>query len=156
MIYLAIIAVAILGSALLSSFRYLKRRQRRQRSLELRLLAGQERLLEEEIELRHELLSEFDLKNLERNRQQAEEVLNRLQIAFVDRQARLLSCADLVHLQQLKLAVLNTRCAALGDLPSPEPSPEPSTSPPQNRTQLEEQLRASINQLRQDRPFKGP
>ena len=161
MAYWLIIPTFALCAVLAALLFYLRLRRRRQEFLQLRLLAGQERLLGEEIERRMAILDDLDQEGLQTQRQRAEESLDQLHMDLIERQAHLLNFEDLVHLRQCKLQLLATRGADLEAPPSPPPeapsSPPESPGQHQDRNQLEDQLRSRISQLKKGRkPGKEP
>ncbi|MFA6108230.1 MAG: hypothetical protein WDA75_05605 [Candidatus Latescibacterota bacterium] len=81
-------------------------RRRRREKLELRLLAGRERLLGDELEACLAALEELDDGRVATARASAEEALNGLHTRLVERQAHLLNYEDLVHLQECKIEAL--------------------------------------------------
>jgi len=132
---------------------YLRMRRRKQERLELRLLAGRGKLIGEELDYRLKLLQTFDQEELAALRQEAENALDQLQVALVERQAHLLNYEDLAHLQQCKIDILGGAREDLEDVPSlPAVEPAPAPSPPgKDRTQLEDELLEKISKLRQDK-----
>lgn len=97
-------------------------RRRRQEKLELRLLAGRERLLGDELEACLAALEELDDGRIDAARASAEEALNGLHVRLVERQAHLLNYEDLVHLQECKIEAL--QAIRLAPTPAEEPSEE--------------------------------
>ena len=88
------IALAALATLLVL---WLAKRRKQQRTQQ-RLLLGRRHLLDEEINLRQRELSTIDQGTISALRQSAEDGLNQLNIAVVERQAHLLNYADLAHL----------------------------------------------------------
>lgn len=130
------------------------RRQKRER-LEMRLLAGREKLLEEELQRHRERLHAFDQNGLDALRQQAETTCDDLHMQLIERQAYLLSCEDLAHLKDCKISLLLSRLEAALTPPPPSPSKQSSTPispPPQDRTQLENQLLSQIGDRQKAAP----
>ena len=151
MAYWLIIPTSALCVLLAVLFVYLRLRRRRQEFLQLRLLAGQERLLGEEIERHMAMLDNGDHERLEAQCQRAGESLDQLNMDLIERQAHLLNFEDLVHLQQCKLQILTARDAEREISPSlPPETPAASSQSPdpyQDRSQLEGQLLSRISQL---------
>lgn len=94
-------------------------RRRRQERLELRLLAGRERLLGDEIEACLAALEEQDGERVATARAAAETALDGLHTKSMERQAHLLNYEDLVHLQQCKIEAL--QAARLAPPAAPKP-----------------------------------
>ena len=153
-IWFAIFA-SLAGAGMIALFFYLGGRRRRQKRLELRLLAGRQRLLGEELERCTADLQEFDQEELAALRQEAENALDQLHVALIERQAHLLNYEDLAHLQQCKIDILDAACAEIEAVPPPS-SHEPAPTPPpprKERSELENQLLDKINRLHK-RPRK--
>lgn len=154
-----LIPVAIPLCALLAVLVFFQRlRRQKQERLELRLLAGREKLLGEELERHRERLQTFDQNGLDALRQRAEATCDDLHMQLIERQAYLLSCEDLAHLQNCKIDLLTTRIEAAQTSPPPSSSasaPSPTStpsSPPQDRTQLESQLLSQIGDRQKNVP----
>ena len=149
-----IVVVVLLGSAGLAvAFLYLRRHRGRQQALQLRLLAGRSQLLGEEIGRHVEALDVFDQETLVARRQEAENALNQLHVLLIERQAHLLNCEDLVHLQQHKINHLRTALEDHPPLSGPDTTPGSSPAaeeadPQRARNQIEDELLSKINQLR--------
>ena len=145
---LIIFAIIVCGG-LIALFFYLGRRWSRKKRLELRLLAGRQQLLGEELERCTADLQEFDQEELAALRQEAENALGQLHVQLIERQAHLLNYEDLAHLQQCKIDILDAAGAQLEEAPLPS-SHEPTPTPPpqrKERSELENQLLDKINRL---------
>ncbi len=160
-IYLTIALAALATLATLLVLWLAKRRK--QRRTQQRLLVGRRHLLDEEINLRQQELAAIDEGAINALRRDAEDGLNQLNIAVVERQAHLLNYADLTHLQQCKTDLLNVREPTsspppIDDRPSQRTKtatgpPPPRQSPeeqPKDRAQVENQLLGKINQLNRE------
>ena len=80
--------------------------RRKQDRINLRLIAGRHRLLDEEIEHHLDRLAGFDQDVLRTLRSQSSAALDQLNVLLVDRQAHLLSYQDLSNLQEYKIESL--------------------------------------------------
>ena len=80
-------------------FAYLRSKKRRRR--DLRLAAGQSKLLGDQISERLSLLDQYEPTL----RSEAEHALDLLQVELIDRQAHLLNFEDLAMLQRYKLEI---------------------------------------------------
>ncbi len=90
---------------------------RRQQRLELRLLAGRERLLSEEMAACQAALTETDGSRRNTARATAEAALDALHTRLAERQAHLLNYEDLIRLQECRLeAMVAARQAADGSV----------------------------------------
>ena len=132
-----LVGVALLGGAGLSAFLFWRLHRAKRDRVSLRLLAGRSRLLAEEVEHHAETLGSFDYQGLAHVRQQAQEALDQLHLLLVERQAHLLSYAELVGLQAIKIGRLNS---ALEPAPPPPPAlpalePEPAPAPERESVQ---------------------
>ena len=149
--------ILILCVGLGTAFFYLRIRRQKKNRLELRLLAGRSRLLEEEIAHNLEILQNFAQQTLNTQQHESLDALDQLHLLLVERQAHLLNSEDLIHLQDYKISILK---AILDDdasdrlaPPSPEviPDPTPLTEPPpphhRDRANVENQLLGKISQL---------
>ncbi len=129
----------------LSVLTYLRRKKQRRR--DLRLVAGQSRLLGDQISERLSLLDQYQPAL----RAEAEHSLDMLQVGLIDRQAHLLNFEDLAMLQRYKLEIQESTardCAAQPSVRPPAPPKEKEIpTPPVTRTELEDQLLEKINQL---------
>ncbi len=133
-------------------------RRNREAITQLRLLNGRRHLLDEEIARQSAALQAIDDERVADLRQRAEEALDGLNIALVERQAHLLNYADLAHLQAYKIRLHGEEMAASATqnpipreaLPSP-PAAAKDEAPPQtlqkNRGQIENQLLDKIGRL---------
>ena len=133
----------VLGALLVLA--YVRRKKRRRR--DLRLIAGQSRLLGDQISERLRLLDQYEPAL----RAEAEHSLDILQVALIDRQAHLLNFEDLAMLQRYKLEIQESTardCVARSSVRlSAPPDEEKFAPPPASRTELEDQLLEKINQL---------
>lgn len=140
-----------------AAFSYLRIRRQKKDHLELRLLAGRRRLLEEEIAHNLETLQNFTYQALSTQQQEGREALDQLHLLLVERQAHLLNSEDLIHLQNYKISVLK---AILDDDASDRPAPSNSEIAPgptalaeeppshhRDRANVENQLLSKIGQL---------
>ena len=98
-----LVLALILGCGLL-----LLARQRKNERTELRLLAGRRQLLSRELHACFAELEALDEDAIATRRHEAGPNIDRLHVALVERQAHLLNCEDLAHLQQCKIALLAT------------------------------------------------
>lgn len=133
-------------------------RRNKEATTQLRLLNGRRLLLDEEIARQSAALQAIDAERLEALRQRAEEALDGLNIALVERQAHLLNYADLAHLQAYKIRLHSEEISASETQP-PAPKEGPSRPlenvkdqpPPEpihgNRGQIENQLLDKISRL---------
>ena len=151
-----LVPLAIPLCALLGVLFFFQRfRRQKQERLELRLLVGREKLLGEEVERHRERLRTFDQNSLDALRQQAETTCDDLHMQLIERQAYLLSCEDLAHLQDCKINLLLSRLETAPTPPPSSPSPQspsPASPPPQDRTQLENQLLSQIGDRQKTAP----
>ena len=126
-------------------FAYLRSKKRRRR--DLRLAAGQSKLLGDQISERLNLLDQYEPTL----RSEAEHSLDMLQVELIDRQAHLLNFEDLAMLQRYKLEIQEStaRDCASQRLVRPPALPEEKeiAAPPASRNELEDQLLEKINQL---------
>ncbi len=136
-------AGVVLGAMLV--FAYLRSKKRRRR--DLRLAAGQSKLLGDQISERLSLLDQYEPTL----RSEAEHALDLLQVELIDRQAHLLNFEDLAMLQRYKLEIQEStaRDCASQRLVRPPALPEEReiATPPASRNELEDQLLEKINQL---------
>ena len=154
------LAAVLLCCAGLSAFILYRMHRHKQERLELRLLTGRSRLLEEEVAQHLEALQSFDQEAFDAQRQKAENALNQMHLFLIERQAHLLNYEDLINLQHYKINILTSASDhALKDLsPSSgpdialdsEPYSEPA-APRQDRASLEDQLLNKISQLNKKR-----
>ncbi len=141
------IAVLGIGLALLTLWQM---RHRQQNKLALRVLAGQRRLLGEEIDERLDELSQMDEVQLRDRIQASFGVVDEIHVGALERQAHLQNLEDLAHLQRHKIAVLAHHLetaaqeSAAGDGKDLE-FDEPDSSPP-SRQDLEGDLLGHISQ----------
>ena len=137
------VAAVALGAVLV--FGYLRGKKQRRR--DLRLVAGQSRLLGDQISKRLSLLDQYEPAL----RAEAEHSLDMLQVALIDRQAHLLNFEDLATLQRYKLEIQEStarECASQASVRPRAPSEnEEIATPPASRAELEDQLLEKINQL---------
>ena len=142
---------------------YLLARQRQRQRLELRLLPGRRQLWEQELASYLQEFAALDQKGIAALRQEAESSLDQLQITLVERQAHLLNCEDMTHLQQCKIDLLAATSTSQPQTAIPElvPEPDPPIARPKparetrrvdtrDRSQIESNLLDRISQL-QDR-----
>jgi hypothetical protein len=167
-IYLGVFFLTLAGLAGLGIFTFAKRR--RELRMQLRLLHGRSQLLSEEIERQTNEVAAIDETAIAALRQEAEEALNMLNIAMVERQAHLLNYSDLAHLQRCKCEWLENAeevesVAVESELPpldseplrprrtTPRPTQKdsPNEREHKDRSQIENQLLGKISQLN-----KGP
>ena len=99
------IIVALVGAAL-TLLTLWQMRRRRQNKLALRVLAGQRRLLGQEVDERFEELAEIDEEDLRSRLDVAIGLVDGLHVGLLERQAHLQNLEDLAHLQRHKIAVL--------------------------------------------------
>ena len=136
-------AGVVLGAMLV--FAYLRSKKRRRR--DLRLAAGQSKLLGDQISERLSLLDQYEPTL----RSEAEHALDMLQVELIDRQAHLLNFEDLAMLQRYKLEIQESTardCASQRLVRPPAlPDEREIATPPASRTELEDQLLEKINQL---------
>lgn len=163
-----IIIVTLLVLALLLALGLtLLARQRKRTRLELRLASGRRQLLGRELQIYLAELDELDEEAIAAKRQEAENALDQLHIALVERQAHLLNYEDMAHLQQCKIDLLPTVAPAPSEaLPETTPPTEPQRRRPErsqrefkqptaperpaegrDRTTIEGDLLDKINQL---------
>lgn len=138
-------------------------RKKKRLRTQLRLLRGRRHILSEEISLQMALIQAADNRYLDVISQRANDSLDALNVALVERQAHLLNYADLAHLQDYKIQLYE------GDMNDSSTSPTPScsdtnekivTAPPvrapndadskevaKNRSQIENQLLKKIEQI---------
>ena len=140
-----------------TAFFYLRIRRQKKTRLELRLLAGRSRLLEEEIAHKLETLQNFSQQALNTQQHEGLEALEQLHLLLVERQAQLLNSEDLIHLQNYKISVLKTildddvsdRLASSNSEVTPDPTAlaEETPSHHRDRANVENQLLSKIGQL---------
>lgn len=167
-IYLGVFFLTLAGLAGLGIFALAKRR--RELRMQLRLLHGRSQLLSEEIERQTNEVAAIDEAAITALRQEAEEALNMLNIAVVERQAHLLNYSDLAHLQRCKCELFESAeggesAAQESELPlfDSEPTPPRRRPPPRpaqqeplderehkDRSQIENQLLGKISQLNKE------
>ncbi|MEW6749527.1 MAG: hypothetical protein AB1505_00935 [Candidatus Latescibacterota bacterium] len=133
---------------------------RRRRRLELRLLAGREKLLGEEIARRLQALRALDTGQAQAQREAALAGVDALHAALTERQAHLLEWEEMVALQDQRLSTAaqeapvgasrRTRPGGAGELPPQEPPSE--SRPPRTRQHLEGELLERIGQLQAEPP----
>jgi hypothetical protein len=143
---------------------YVDIRRRKDDRIQLRLLVGRSRLLQEEIDRRIEALALLDPEILATTRQQAQSALNELQILLVERQAHLQDREELGHLQHTKITLLEKQVQSLaqgavaGNSQGKEKTARPVTAEstaPRNRNTIERQLLNKIGII-QDKARKPP
>jgi hypothetical protein len=142
---------------------YLDIRRRKDDRIQLRLLVGRSRLLQEEIDRRIEALALLDPKILATTRQQAQSALNELQILLVERQAHLQDREELGHLQHTKITLLENQVQSLaqgavaGNSQDKEKTARltAESTAPRNRNTIEGQLLNKIGII-QDKARKPP
>ncbi len=133
-------AAAVCGVLVVLHFNRKKKRRR-----DLRLAAGQSKLLGDYIFERMALLDQYEVGL----REEADRSLDKLQTALIDRQAHLLNYEDLAILQRYKLEIQESSARDLAIHPSPRETSQPKAPPPppSTRNELEDQLLEKINQL---------
>ncbi|MEE3338523.1 MAG: hypothetical protein VX255_19220 [Candidatus Latescibacterota bacterium] len=141
------IIVALVGAAL-TLLTLWQMRRRRQNKLALRVLAGQRRLLGEEVDERFEELAEIDEEDLRSRLDVAIGLVDGLHVGLLERQAHLQNIEDLAHLQRHKIAVLgHHRDEAASQAPEqPPPIEDEPEQLPQTREDLEDDLLGRISQ----------
>lgn len=154
------VGIAVLGLSL-TLLTLWQIRVRRQNRLALRVLAGQRRLLGEEIDERLESLQEFDDNQLLQDLRDAPARLDPIHIGLLEQQARLQNLEDLAHLQRHKIAILGhqlQQAQAQQTGPAHDDPPPGSTqdkwsipeddveAPPATRENLEDDLLGRIGQ----------
>ncbi len=154
-LYLTVFFAAMAGLATLTLWHVRKRKDRR---TQLRLLRGRRRLLEEEINAQTQALSSIDEAEITRSRERADQALDALNIALVERQAHLLNFADLAHLLDYKIQLHNEEIERGEPVPTPRPTtavakrversrPEAESPQRKDRNQIENQLLKKIGQI---------
>ena len=138
------------------------RKQKRQQT-QLRLLRGRRHILDEEISGQIASIQTTDSRRLDAISQQANNALDALNVALVERQAHLLNYADLAHLQDYKIQLyegdINDSSISLA-LERSDTNKKSVTAPPvrapnnpageqvaKNRNQIENQLLKKIEQI---------
>jgi len=141
------IIVALVGAAL-TLLTLWQMRRRRQNKLALRVLAGQRRLLGEEVDERFEELAEIDEEDLRSRLDGAIGLVDGLHVGLLERQAHLQNLEDLAHLQRHKIAVLGHHLdeAASQAPEQPPPIEDEPEQLPQTREDLEDDLLGRISQ----------
>lgn len=149
-LWLAPAAIAAVGLAALVAAVQIRRR--RSNRLQLRLLAGQRRLLGEEIARRRADLTSLTGDGLDARQREAEAQLGIVHTRLLDRQAHLQNLEDLARMQRHKIAILQRRGedTAAGRLAG-EAQPDPEILPPESshvdrRERLQDKLLAQIQQ----------
>ncbi len=134
--------------------------QRRRRLIRLRLAAGQQFLLEDEITHCCNQLAQLDTGELEQSRETASQALAQIQIALVERQVHLMVGEELLQLLDRRVGRLNRLLTdgAVAESAVPEAEQRTparsgrygpgSSQPPARRSQLERMLRDRISQHR--------
>ncbi|MEC8993330.1 MAG: hypothetical protein VX656_18960, partial [Candidatus Latescibacterota bacterium] len=140
------IIVALVGSAL-TLLTLWQMRRRRQNKLALRVLAGQRRLLGQEVDERFEELAEIDEEDLRSRLDVAIGLVDGLHVGLLERQAHLQNLEDLAHLQRHKIAVLGHHLdeAASQAPEQPPPIEDEPEQRPQTREDLEDDLLGRIS-----------
>ncbi len=164
-IYLSVFLIAL--AILIGLAIFLLAKRRRELRMQLRLLHGRSKLLSEEIDRQVNEIQTIDEAAIVSLRQEAEEALNMLNIAMVERQAHLLNYSDLTHLQRCKCEWLESteeidtsikEIAPFSHVSGPAAPPRREDPlPPQrektserehkDRSQIENQLLGKISQL---------
>ena len=141
------IIVALVGAAL-TLLTLWQMRRRRQNKLALRVLAGQRRLLGEEVDERFEELAEIDEEDLRSHLDVAIGLVDGLHVGLLERQAHLQNLEDLAHLQRHKITVLGNhlREAASQAPEQTNPIEDEPEQLPQTREDLEDDLLGRISQ----------
>ncbi|MFH1571464.1 MAG: hypothetical protein ABIL09_25965 [Gemmatimonadota bacterium] len=141
-------AVTAAVAVLLLLRRYLEGRRR----LRLRLVTGRRVLLEQEAAQVMAELSQLEGQEPS-PRAMADDALNRLHAALLERQAHLENCEDLAHLQRQKMAVLARRLDDVaegaddaGEVETPSPQ-ERGESQGQRRERMQEDLLRKIGEI---------
>ena len=139
-------------------------RKRRCLQVQLRLLRGRRHILDEEISAQAESIQASDSSNrLDIMSQQANNALDILNVALVERQAHLLNFSDLAHLQDYKIQMYEGDIDDSSTAPVPrrfDTNEESAAAPPvkypnntagkevpKNRKQIENQLLNKIGQI---------
>ena len=159
MTFLYLIATLLLAAACGLGLVFWQARRRKNARLERRLLRGRSHLLEEEVQSRLQALDALPPRATQADEDAAEAVLDEIQVLLVERQAHLLTYADLAHLQKTKIDLLERqRRRALDQVPDEPTAPRPSAAnqplTPPDRDELENAIKARIEALKP--PKKKP
>ncbi|MBT4610445.1 MAG: hypothetical protein HOM68_28385 [Gemmatimonadetes bacterium] len=151
------LGIAFVGAAL-TLFTLWQMRRRQQNKLALRVLAGQRRLLGEEIEERMEDLSQVDDTDLRQRIQASFGFVDDLHVGALERQAHLQNLEDLAHLQRHKITILSHHLdsAAHDAVPQVEHNTYEEEELPQTREGLEDDLLGRISQLAPKKDKRPP
>ena len=139
-------------------------RERKRLQVQLRLLRGRRHILDEEISAQAESIQAADSSNrLDIMSQQANNALDILNVALVERQAHLLNFSDLANLQDYKIQIYEGDIKDSSTAPVPgrfdtneksaaaplvkEPNDTAGEEVPKNRKQIENQLLKKIEQI---------
>lgn len=143
-------AIAAIGlTALVAAVQIRRRRSNR---LQLRLLAGQRRLLGDEIARRCEDLASLNGDGLDTCQREGEAQLGIVHTRLLDRQAHLQNLEDLARMQRHKIAILQRRGEEIAaGRATGEAPPDPETLPREDslvdrREHLQDRLLAQIQQ----------
>ena len=138
------------------------RKQKRQQT-QLRLLRGRRHIIDEEISEQIASIQTTNSRRLDTISQQANNALDALNVALVERQAHLLNYADLAHLQDYKIQLCegdinnspksptsghsetNEKSATASPVKAPNLTADEEI--PKNRNQIEDQLLKKIGQI---------
>jgi hypothetical protein len=133
-------------------------RRRKNRLIRLRLTRGRSHLLSDQIQSQVAALDSLEATPLEHSEEEANSILDQMQIALVERQAHLQTYADLAHLQMVKIDLLTQERRRVLHQPPDAPavqtaqassSPQPLTPP--DRDELENLIKAQIEALKSPR-----
>lgn len=108
-----ILVIVLVSVAVPAALAFAHWRLQKRDRIRLRLHAGRRRLLGEEIERRAAELVQYDESLLAPARFDADRALDELHVAMMDREAHVLNCQDLAHLQRHKIAVQEQTLAQL-------------------------------------------
>ncbi len=139
-------------------------RKRKRIQTQLRLLKGRRHILDEEISAQAASIQATDSSNrLDIISEQANNALDILNVALVERQAHLLNYADLAHLQEYKIRLyegdinnsstspvsgsFDTNEKSAASPPVKDPNDTADEEAPKNRDQIENQLLEKISQI---------
>ena len=139
-------------------------RKKKRIQTQLRLLKGRRHILDEEISAQAASIQATDSSNrLDIISEQANNALDILNVALVERQAHLLNYADLAHLQEYKIRLyegdinnsstspvsgsFDTNEKSAASPPVKDPNDTADEEAPKNRDQIENQLLEKISQI---------